>query len=160
MKGAVEMSYMMLSFMLMAAGPTDGGGAMASGLHQLSESLLNYHIEGVDIIQMSTSLLTRTRITPEMLEKQFSYKLIIRDVRRTVLQKELAHAIESTKVKADSEAPDLRWGIIFYGPGGTKLNGIYFDKSGHRGVIDGAPVMIESDSLFEWLNTRFGSSFP
>ena len=47
------------------------------------EKLANNEIPETEILQIPPRILTRVRITPETIESQFYYKLIIRDVRGT-----------------------------------------------------------------------------
>ena len=61
-----------------------------SQIDALATKLANREIVRVEILlQIPARILTRTRVTPEMLENQFHYKLIIRDVRGEVYQEEL-----------------------------------------------------------------------
>jgi hypothetical protein len=45
-------------------------------LHDLALSVANGSISKIEVLQMPSDILTRTRITTEMLEKQFHYKLM------------------------------------------------------------------------------------
>jgi len=111
-----------------------------------------------EILQIPSSVLTRTAITPEMLEKQFFYKLIIRDVKDVMQKKELIDAMQSVTVRNYTETGDLRWGIIFYDTAGSRVGGIYFNGIGKIGAVGSTPVSFNG-KLFKWLDINFSKSF-
>jgi hypothetical protein len=124
----------------------------------LAAKMAKGEIGKVEILQIPARILTRTRITPEMLEKQFHYKLTIRDIRGGVHQQKLADALQSVAVRPEQEMPDLRWGVIFYGLDDSRVAGFYFDKTGGRGGVDGTPVSFKG-GLFKWLDGNFSDCF-
>lgn len=124
----------------------------------LAAKVASGEIERIEIFQIPPRVLTRARITPEMLEKQYSYKLTIRDVRGNMEQKKLVEAIRSTTARLQGEMTDLRWGIVFYGVDGTRVGAIYFDKYGSGGAVDDTAASFKGD-LFKWLDESFSSCF-
>lgn len=142
-----------------AQGSEMGGNEKKQSLMDaIASMLVNRDIGRVEILQIPPNVLTRARITPEMLERQFDYKLIIRDMRGGEYREELAEAVKSTSIEPQSEVPDLRWGMIFYDPNGNRVGAIYFDKWGKNGVVGDIPVSFKGD-LFKWLNKSFGKCF-
>lgn len=129
-----------------------------SQVDALAAELTKGQIVRVEILEIPPRIETRTRITPEMLEEQFHYKLTIRDVRGGLQQRPLSEAIKSVGVKAEMEMADLRWGIIFYSLDDRRLGALYFDKTGRRGGVGTTPVSFRGD-LFNWLNENFSTCF-
>jgi hypothetical protein len=120
----------------------------------LVTKLTSREIARVEVLQIPSRLLTRTRITPEMLEKQFHFKVTIRDVRGEVHQQTLTEAMKSTSVQPETDIADLRWGIIFYGLDDKRVGAVYFDKTGSRGNVENDPVSFRG-GIFKWLNDNF-----
>jgi hypothetical protein len=129
-----------------------------SQVDALANKLSNREIGKVEILQIPARILTRTRITPEMLEKQFHYKLTIRDLRGGVHQEKLTEAVKSVTVQPETEMPDLRWGVIFYGLDDTRIRVLYFDKTGNRGGVEDTPVSFKG-GFFKWLDDNFSGCF-
>jgi hypothetical protein len=129
-----------------------------SKVDALAKKLASSEVEKVEILQIPARILTRTRITPEMLERQFHYKLIIRDVRNTLYQQELTEAVKSVAVQPEKDMSDLRWGVILYGPDDTRLGALYFDKTGSRGGVGDTPVSFKG-GFFKWLDGNFSDCF-
>lgn len=124
----------------------------------ITAKLDNYQIGRVEILQIPPYVLTRTRITPDMLEKQFDYKLTIRDMRGGAYRDGLLEAMKSVVVQPESEMADIRWGIIFYGLEDRRLGAIYFDKWGGHGAVGNVPVSFKG-KLFKWLDSNFSCCF-
>ncbi len=120
--------------------------------------LANNEVGRIEILEMPPSLLTRTRITPEMLEAQFYYRLTIRDIRGGIYQSKLLAAAKSISVEPRNETSDLRWATIFYSTEGVRLGAFYFDKTGSYGAVDSASVSFRG-SFFKWLDGTFSSCF-
>jgi hypothetical protein len=120
--------------------------------------LANNEVGRIEILEMPPSLLTRTRITPEMLEAQFYYRLTIRDIRGGIYQSKLLAAAKSISVESRNETSDLRWATIFYSTDGVRLGAFYFDKTGSYGAVDSASVSFRG-GFFKWLDGTFSSCF-
>jgi hypothetical protein len=129
-------------------------------LETLATELHDQKVSRVEILEIPPRVLTRTSITPELLETTFHYKLVIREVRGSAYQSKLHDALAATEVVEVGERtmPDLRWGIVFYGENEDRLAAAYFDKSGRRGAINNTPVSARG-GLFDWLNSSFGECF-
>lgn len=123
----------------------------------LSARITSGEIERIEVFQIPPRVLTRVRITPEMLEKQYYYKLTIRDVRGWTQQNKLIEAMKSVVVKP-GEMADIRWGIVFYGVDGRRVGGLYFDKAGTNGTVDDVAASFKGD-LFKWLDDSFSGCF-
>ncbi len=145
-----------------------GGGAEVSHMRDPAEAqgrvddlaarLVGGSVIRVQILQIPARVLTRTRITPEMLQRQFHYELTIRDIRGGVYERKLAALAKATTVKPRAEMPDLRWGVIFYDAGEKPVVAFYFDKTGNYGAVDDVPVSFGGD-LFDWLKGSFSDCF-
>lgn len=121
------------------------------------EKMANDEIGRIEVLHIPVSVLTRTAITPEMIEKQFNYKLTI--VHGWHNKDELVKSLKSIEVQPTVMAADLRWGVIFYSfKDDSRVGAIYFDKSGSRGAISEIPVTF-SGNFFKWLNSKFSHCF-
>lgn len=129
-----------------------------SRIDTLTSKLRSNEVQRVEIIQMPPRMLTRTRVTPEMLERSFHYKLIIRDIRGGVYASSLIAAVASTSAELSAEMGDLRWGVAFFDQNEQRIESFYFDASGHRGAVDSLPVSYKGDML-KWLDDNFSKAF-
>jgi hypothetical protein len=132
--------------------------AVQTQINLLVAKLDHGEIGKIEILQIPSRILTRTRVSPEMLERQFHYKLTIRDIRGESQLRALNEAMKSVVVEPETEEPDLRWGLIFYGLDDSRVGALYFDKAGRRGNMDNTPVHFQGD-IFEWLNSNFSGCF-
>lgn len=129
-----------------------------SRIDALISSLRWNQVERVEILQIPPRVLTRARVTPELLDRTFHYKLIIRDIRGGAYSADLLAAAASTSVQPAAEMGDLRWGVIFFGAGELRIISLYFDASGHRGAVDSLAVSFKGD-LGKWLDSNFSGTF-
>src|SRR5207247_7365468 len=134
----MQMAVYVLLFLLPVTGcgqadEVKGNVQAQSAVSTLTLRLAKREIGKLEILQIPARILTRTRITPVMLEKQFHYKLTIRDVRGGVHQDKLVEAAKSITVRPETEMPDLRWGVIFYGLDDSRVGALYFVKTGTGG---------------------------
>ncbi len=132
--------------------------AAQSRIDALISSLRSSGVERVEILQIPPRVLTRTRVTPDMLERSFHYKLIIRDIRGGAFGPDLLAALVSTSVQPAAEMGDVRWGVIFFGSGEQRVESLYFDAAGHRGALDSLAVSFKGD-MVKWLNANFSNAF-
>jgi hypothetical protein len=129
-----------------------------SQIDALVRSLRANGITRVEILQIPPRILTRTRVTPEMLERSFHYKLTIRDVRGGAYSSDLMAAVASTSVRPAAEMGDLRWGVLFYDAAEQRVASIYFDPSGRHGAVGSQSVDFGGD-LSKWLESNFSKVF-
>ena len=127
-------------------------------LNGINSKLANNEIGKVEIENLPSSILTRTRLTPEMLDKQFEYKTTIRDLRGNAYNAQLSEAVKSSVVSPSEDITDIRWGIIFFDLNDHRVGALYFNASGRQGMFDDKPVAI-SGTLFKWLNSTFSETF-
>lgn len=123
-------------------------------LNSLVASLENREIGKLEILQIPPGISTRVAIIPETLEKQFHYKITIRDMRGGRYRESLLEALKSISAQPEPEMPDLRWGLLFYDLNGARVGAIYFDKWGKRGAVGDIPVSFKG-KLFKWLDRNF-----
>ena len=120
----------------------------------LAAKLANRDIRRVEILQIPARVLTGARVTPEMLEEGFYYKIAISDIRGDAYENSLVEAAKSMAVQPGTETADLRWGVIFYGVDDGRVGALYFDKTGSSGAVGDAPVSFRGD-FFNWLDDNF-----
>ncbi|GAB2591721.1 hypothetical protein ISP15_06670 [Dyella jejuensis] len=99
----------------------------------------------VDILEMNPGTITRTSITPEMLEKSPEYRLTINMVPNTKYWQELRLVLTHLTVAPVYESRgDMRWGIIFFGQYNYRIGGLYFDASGRLGAVNNLDVSFKN----------------
>jgi hypothetical protein len=135
-----------------------GNNQAQSKLDALAAKLADGEIVRMEILQIPPRALTRTRVTPEMLEKQFHYKLTVRDIRGEVYYSKLVEVAKSIVIRPQSETADLRWGVIFYGVDESRVAAFYFDKGGSNGAVGDVPVSFRGE-FFRWLEGNFSTCF-
>lgn len=147
--------YMLLLILLVEGWPQENrimadNNPIQSDVARIYEKLVNGEIGQIEIVHIPAEVLTRSRVTPEVLEQTFHDKLTIRWIRGRVFEKGLTEAIKTLKVQPTPQGTDLRWGIIFFGRDNQRVGAIYFGGVGGRGVI-GNTNMSCNNSLFDWL---------
>lgn len=107
----------------------------------------------VEIVHVPSSVLTNIRLTPSALDRAYDTKFVIRELRASTFRQELTEAMRGLVVTAASEAPEVRWGIIFHDVKGTRVGAVYFNQNGTAGVVDDVPVTFNG-KLFRWVEGR------
>lgn len=140
------------------------GGLQSSGgentnnaqlrVHQLADSLESGSISRVEVLHIPTDILTRARISPQMLEKQFYCKVVFEAVRGPASFGKLSDLMKGASVRPETEAADLRWGILFYSGEGKRIGAIYLNGQGTRGYVDETSVSF-AGGLKNWLDGTF-----
>jgi hypothetical protein len=133
---------------------TDAETALAGIVDALSRD----QIARVEVVHVPTRILTRTRLTPEMLDATFDYKFVVRDLRSSVYREDIVRATRSLSVQRDEQMADLRWGLAFYGPDESRIGALYFSGSGSRGAVNAMPVSFRGE-LFRLLERRLSHAF-
>jgi hypothetical protein len=116
-------------------------------VNALANAVSGQQIERLEIIQMNPWVMTRSRITPQALEKHYDYKLIIQRLSGFGGREKMTKALSSVAVKPLEEGADLCWGVIFYGQNDVRVGAVYFDRSGSRGSVNDMPVSFEGEFL-------------
>jgi hypothetical protein len=127
-------------------------------LEQISKDLSEKRIGRIEILQIPPRILTRARITPDMIEKQYHNKLIIRDINSHSYKGKLIELLKTVSASPHDETPDLRWAVIFYSQEETRVGAVYFDKSGQSGAVNSAGATFTGD-FFNWLTATFSNCF-
>jgi hypothetical protein len=127
-------------------------------IEQLSKALADNQIGRIEILQIPSRVLTRARITPAMIEKQYQNKFTIRDINSSSYKGKFATALKNTSASQREEIPDLRWAVILYSQQDSRVGAIYFDKSGQYGVLNNVGVAFKGE-FTRWLTATFVSCF-
>ncbi|HEV2718726.1 MAG TPA: hypothetical protein VG323_01810 [Thermoanaerobaculia bacterium] len=115
-------------------------------LQALMRLIRTGEIRKVEIFAIPGHVVTSTRITPEMLEATYWYRIEIPDIRTDGSR--TAHL--NAEVTSWAEPSDLRYGAVFYDAAGKRSGAVYFDKTGRHGFVNGTPVGI-TGTAFEWM---------
>jgi hypothetical protein len=105
-------------------------------------------IERIEILYVPERILTRTALTPDMLERQYHYKIEIRNFSQSLQRPKFLSAFRETSVSPGS-AHDLRTAVLLYGQGDKRLLSLYFDRSGENGAVN-RDFVSTTDSIFHW----------
>jgi hypothetical protein len=131
--------------------------AVELNLEAVKSELVSGFVARVDIFYMSYDRVTRTRITPAMLEVQADAKFRL-DLPSPVAD-DLVRAIEGTKLHRIDDEPDLRWGAVFFNRDGKRVHSIYlngrsFWEAGRKGYVDGTAFGLNG-ALVAWFEKHF-----
>ena len=129
-----------------------------SSLRQLQEDLSGDHVKNVRVLFVPYKVLTRVRLTPELLQQSAEIDRTLSLDRAT--RDSLIRAIEMTEVSPLGMPPDLRWGAIFFGADGMERHSIYLDGkflsgTGRQGIIDRDLAKVNG-ALVSWFEDSFG----
>jgi hypothetical protein len=127
-------------------------------LNELALLLINGEVRRIEILHTPTNILTRTRLTPDIFEQQYYYKLTIQHASGFRSKNDLVTAIRTTSATPTATPGDVRWGVIFYSAAGERLGAIYLDGSGKLGYVNEVSVSL-SKELFRWLDSTLPACF-
>lgn len=127
-------------------------------LASIKEDLIDNSVRSVSILFLPYDVLTRARVTPELLQGSAEFRIVVQMDDR--MRKSLLSAIESSQISPLDSAPDLRWGAVLQSEKGSTLHSIYLSGKtilgkGRQGIIDGQPVKLNG-AMIAW----FEASFP
>ena len=89
----------------------------------------------VEILQIPPSLLTRSAVTPQILDRSWHYRFTIRHLSDPRIS--ITSAVLKTAKCLPGVNSDVRWGVIFYSlADGKRILAIYFDRTGRTGAVD------------------------
>jgi hypothetical protein len=117
-----------------------GGQPSSEGTSGAIQLLRSNKVQRLEIIYYPEKIQTRVRLTPEMLEKQHRYKLIVNDADSSAVGREIVAAIEAENFTPSKQQADFRWGCSFYNNRDERIVSLYFDASGKAAVVDPAPM--------------------
>lgn len=126
-------------------------------LSSVKEDLMQNKIRSLRVLFLPYHVLTRTRMTPDLLEGAAEFKTAVQ--MNEQLRASLLLAVESSRVSDLDSAPDVRWGVLLRGENGSTLHSIYVSgksivETGRRGIVDGRPVKL-NDAMIAWFEGTF-----
>jgi hypothetical protein len=156
----------MISLFVLVAlllGCTHAGQTRPSNMEQdqvasIVAALKTDKVSRIEILQIPSRILYRTRVTSAVLEKDYYLKLTIRYFHDSDQFARLVASLDSTRVELQSNPADLRWGLIFYSKDDSRIGAFFFDQTGSRGAVNGTPVSIDG-TLFKWVGDTFSNCF-
>jgi hypothetical protein len=158
----MKLIYRIVIFMLLIARP-GGNGQAANGNAQaqvetIAEALDQNKVGKIEILEIPSRVLTRSRITPSLLETQYYNKLTMARLNSNLYRDALIRSFDTLSVSPRGQMADLRWGVVFFSTDGTRLGAVYFDGAGRFGAINETPVAF-GGQFFDWLSTTFSACF-
>ncbi len=106
-------------------------------------------VERVELLYFPERILVRAALTPEMLERQYKYKLEIRDFSASLQRPQLITALRGATVSPSARSYDLRTAVLLYDNNGKRMLSLYFDRSGKNGVVNRESVSTD-DAVYRW----------
>jgi hypothetical protein len=127
------------------------GIASSQGRNEKSSNygIIPEAVERVEILYYPERILTRTALTPEMLERQYKYKVEIREFAASVQREQLVPALREASFSPAGRSYDLRTAILLYDKNDGRILSLYFDRSGKNGVVNRESVST-NDAVYRW----------
>jgi len=113
-----------------------GGQSNPKEASAVVQLLRSGKVQRLEIIYYPEKIQTRARLTPDMLENQYRYKLIVNDAQSSAVGQDVIAAIEADSLTASDQQADFRWGCSFYDSRGERLTSLYFDAFGKIAMVD------------------------
>jgi hypothetical protein len=114
-------------------------------------------VESMDVFRIPPDVLRSVAVSPVDLEAQFQQRLTVRQLRFGRNRTGFVKAVKSVSLEPLDRRPDLRLGVVLYDSHGKRVEAVFLDKFGTRGVIGDRPVLIKGD-LAGWVEGCFGRS--
>ena len=107
-------------------------------------------VERVEILYYPERILTRAALTPEMLERQYKYKVELRDFPASLQREQLVPMLRVASFSpSPSRSYDLRTAVLLFDESGKRMLSLYFDSSGRNGVVNRESVST-NDVVYRW----------
>lgn len=128
-------------------------------LNALQQRWTNNVVSRIELFYITTNTVTRVPISSTHLEAIYDCKLDVNYFSTNSPFGRLIAEFGDLKPRPSGKRADLRWGCAFYGKSGKRIAGIYFDRSGLNGVVEGCCVSFASDRLRKWAEENFARIF-
>jgi hypothetical protein len=106
-------------------------------------------VERVEILYFPERILTRAALGPETLERQYKYKVEIREFPESVQREQLVSALREPSFSPSGRSYDLRTAVLLFDRSGKRVLSLYFDRSGKNGVVNGESVST-NEAVYRW----------
>lgn len=106
-------------------------------------------IERVEILYFPERILTRASLTPQMLERQYQYKIEIRDFTASTQRQQFVTVLREASISPSGGSYDLRTAVLLYEKTGKRLSSLYFDRTGKNGVVNDESISI-NNGIYLW----------
>jgi hypothetical protein len=126
---------------------------LRAALMDLEHAWTNEAIERIEILHIREEDEFPHNVSSSVVELNWQYILAIRRPESSKTADGLIRAIKGETAELTSKVTDLRWGCLFYDKKENRIISIYFDKTGRKGVINGACVSFKSNKLLKWAKT-------
>ena len=114
-----------------------------------SLSVVPEAIDRVEILYVPERILTRTALTPEMLLRQYQYKIEIRNFAASTQRERLLAALRDASYVHSDSSYDLRVAVLLYDKTGKRSLSLYFARGGKNGAVYDEFVSINS-AVYSW----------
>lgn len=118
-------------------------------LRTLSTQVESGRVQSIELVYFPIRATSDYRMAPERLEKEYLYKITIRELSLSVPGTALRSALNRTAVVSSSKLADVRWGLTFHLTDGS-VRRVYLDGLGRLGQIDDSRASFRG-RLYDWL---------
>ena len=105
-------------------------------LQSLAFSLQAGSITRIEVFHVPVRVETPVALSAGDLERTFDYRLTLQTSPSPHATKTLVSALRDSRVYESNDKPDVRFGVIFYGPNANRVGSIYLGGDCKRGQVD------------------------
>jgi len=124
----------------------------------LAQDLTNGVVVRVEILNFPEHIYTRAAVKPEWLDRNYRYKLEIRESPGSKKIESLHQLLLIMHPDTPVIYYDMRWAFICYDAEGKKRHSIYYDTVKKGGILDGESIGFDG-GYASWLGTNFNLVF-
>jgi hypothetical protein len=106
-------------------------------------------VERVEILYIPERFLTRAALGPEAVERQYYYKLEVRQFSGSVERERLLPALQDASFSPSPESYDFRTAVLLFDKSDKRLLSLYFSRGGQNGMVDRQWVST-NDAVYRW----------
>lgn len=151
-------SVILLMLLLVASGARAEAQGQSQAVDELSSLLQNHQIARLEILHVSDSLLTRTRITPESLHQLCKYKVVIQNPWESASFSELLRSVKEVESGSPTDAAEVRWAILFFDASGKERSAIFLGRDGKFAIFKNVPLSLQG-KLLDWSKAFIRDAF-
>jgi hypothetical protein len=129
----------------------------AKELNKLRQQWDRGEITMFTVLHISPETDFSSNVFSSKLKAHYEFRLTLREADISKLAKEALEVVTALSAKLSGRVSDLRWGFIF----STSKESweLFFDRTGTRGVVNGACVDFLSGSLKAWAESKLSDVF-
>lgn len=115
-------------------------------------------IARLEVLYLPARILTRTQTSPQMLEKNYHYRLVITNTSVAQTLDSFVNALEKTKMTQRKDRADFRWACLIYDKNDVRILSIFLDGECTKAAIGDLSVILDGP-LNNWFKANFLNCF-